>query len=90
MCFAPDDLLLLHHHPRIRLTTYAPSDTPCQSTATLHVRPLTPDGVIRSTFLCTGHMIGGGLFQIAVPPANHDAVLALPADIIEQCKAWVV
>jgi hypothetical protein len=35
-------------------------------------------------------MMGGGLFQIAVPPVSHDAGLVLPADVVEQCKAWGV
>lgn len=33
--------------------------------------------------------MGGGLFQIAVPPAEPDRVQpALPDDIVEQCKLW--
>ncbi|KAJ7354176.1 multi-copper oxidase [Mycena albidolilacea] len=36
------------------------------------------------------HMMGGGLFQIAVPPVSHDAGFVLPADAVEQCKAWGV
>ncbi|KAJ7438384.1 multi-copper oxidase [Mycena galericulata] len=35
------------------------------------------------------HMAGGGLFQLAVAPAPGEAaVMALPQDIVEQCKMW--
>ncbi|KAJ7884084.1 multicopper oxidase-domain-containing protein [Mycena olivaceomarginata] len=35
------------------------------------------------------HMIGGGLFQIAVPPAEaKHGRLTLPDDIVEQCRMW--
>jgi len=35
------------------------------------------------------HMMGGGLFQIAVPPAERGRA-ALPDDIMEECKMWDV
>ncbi|KAJ7252170.1 multi-copper oxidase [Mycena rebaudengoi] len=37
------------------------------------------------------HMMGGGLFQVAVPPpADGDAaMIPLPDDIVQQCKMWV-
>ncbi|KAJ7074696.1 multicopper oxidase-domain-containing protein [Mycena amicta] len=33
------------------------------------------------------HMAGGGLFQLAVPPADGQNIL-LPSDIVEHCKMW--
>jgi hypothetical protein len=36
-------------------------------------------------------MISGGLFQIAVPPAEAEhGRLTLPYDIVEQCRMWGV
>ncbi|KAK6974515.1 multicopper oxidase [Favolaschia claudopus] len=35
------------------------------------------------------HMMGGGLFQLAIPPAPDGAVtLTLPDAIVEQCRSW--
>ncbi|KAJ7673796.1 multi-copper oxidase [Mycena polygramma] len=35
------------------------------------------------------HMMGGGLFQIAVPPAEGEMAPVLPETIEEQCRIWV-
>jgi len=35
------------------------------------------------------HMMGGGLFQVAVSPADGGAAM-LPEDIVQQCKVWNV
>ncbi|KAJ6477817.1 multi-copper oxidase [Mycena vitilis] len=34
------------------------------------------------------HMMGGGLFQIAVPPAEGELAPVLPEAIEEQCRTW--
>ncbi|KAJ7775765.1 multi-copper oxidase [Mycena maculata] len=36
------------------------------------------------------HMAGGGLFQIAVPPALGKVMAPLPEDIVDQCAMWGV
>ncbi|KAK7002328.1 multicopper oxidase [Favolaschia claudopus] len=35
------------------------------------------------------HMMGGGLFQLAIPlPASDGGAVALPEAIVEQCRSW--